>query len=277
MIELVEARILANQMNKTINGKRIKKVITEQSSHKFAFFYGEPQNYKNLLEGKTVGKAIAYGGQLEIEVEDSRLLFGDGVSLLYHEAKAKLPLKHQLLLEFNDGSALSGSVQMYGGLWCFSEGTFDNPYYSVAKEKPTPLSEEFNRLYFEDLLSLQGMEKLSAKAFLATEQRIPGLGNGVLQDILYQAAIHPKRKIKTLTENEKEHLFISIKSTLAEMIEKGGRDTEKDLFGHYGKYQTKLSKKTLGTPCSLCQSIIQKEAYLGGSIYYCSGCQTYNQ
>lgn|GEM_PF-2077218 len=30
------------------------------------------------------------------------------------------------------------------------------------------------------------------KAFLATEQRIPGLGNGVLQDILWTARIHPK-------------------------------------------------------------------------------------
>jgi formamidopyrimidine-DNA glycosylase len=273
MMELVEAKILANQVNRTISGKRVKNVITEQSPHRFAFFYGEPQNYKNLLEGRTVGKANAYGGQLEIEMEDSRLVFGDGVSLLYHEPNAKLPLKHQLLLEFTDGSALSGSVQMYGGLLCFPEDTFDNPYYIVAKEKPTPLSEAFNRLYYEDMLSIEGMEKLSAKAFLATEQRIPGLGNGVLQDILFHAAIHPKRKIKTLTENEKEHLFLSIKSTLAEMIEKGGRDTEKDLFGQYGKYQTKLSKKTLGTPCPRCKNIIQKEAYLGGSIYYCSECQ----
>jgi formamidopyrimidine-DNA glycosylase len=47
----------------------------------------------------------------------------------------------------------------------------------------------------------------------------------------------------------------------------------KDLFGQYGKYQTKLSKKTLGTPCPRCKNIIQKEAYLGGSIYYCSECQ----
>lgn len=35
--------------------------------------------------------------------------------------------------------------------------------------------------------------KLTAKTFLAAEQRIPGLGNGVLQGILFQACIYLKR------------------------------------------------------------------------------------
>ena len=75
------------------------------------------------------------------------------------------------------------------------------------------------------------MQKLSAKAFLATEQRIPGLGNGVLQDILWYANIHPKRKISTLSAEQKHKLFRSVKTILAEMTELGGRDTERDLFG----------------------------------------------
>ena len=122
-------------------------------------------------------------------------------------------------------------------------------------------------------LSAPRMEKLSAKAFLATEQRILGVGNGVLQDILYHAGIHPKRKIKTLTEAEKDLLFASIKETLTEMINKGGRDTEKDLFGNFGGYTTRVSKNTVGKPCPVCGSIIEKETYMGGSIYYCNKCQ----
>ena len=58
-----------------------------------------------------------------------------------------------------------------------------------------------------------------------------------------------------------------------DMIEKGGRDTEKDLFGNNGGYITKLSKNTAGKPCGNCGSIIKKESYMGGSIYYCSKCQ----
>lgn len=69
------------------------------------------------------------------------------------------------------------------GLWCFKEGDFKNQYFLQAKEKPSPLSDEFDKVYFDSIISKQGNEGLSAKALLATEQRIPGLGNGVLQDI----------------------------------------------------------------------------------------------
>ncbi len=61
-------------------------------------------------------------------------------------------------------------------------------------EKPSPLSEKFDLEYFNSILSGTGTEKLSAKAVLATKQRIPGLGNGTLQDILFNAGIHPQKK-----------------------------------------------------------------------------------
>ena len=90
------------------------------------------------------------------------------------------------------------------------------------------MSEDFDQAYFNRLITASDVQKLSIKAFLATEQRIPGLGNGVLQDILYNARIHPKRKVDTLTNEERESLFHSIKTTLKEMTAQGGRDTEPD-------------------------------------------------
>jgi len=111
------------------------------------------------------------------------------------------------------------------------------------------------------------------KALLATEQRIPGLGNGVLQDILFNSGIHPKRKKSTLSDFEKAELFHSLKTTLNRMTEKGGRDTEKDLFGQNGRYKTTLSKNTVNQPCPNCGATIVKEAYMGGAVYYCPVCQ----
>ena len=64
-----------------------------------------------------------------------------------------------------------------------------------------------------------------------------------------------------------------MKETLADMTAKGGRDTENDFYGHPGKYMTILSKKTYHKPCPGCESQLIKEAYLGGSIYYCPHCQ----
>lgn len=272
MLELPEAAVVAQQINETVSGRRIMNVIAAQSPHKFAWYYGEPEKYHGLLSGKTIGKAAGYGGMVEIEAEDAVILFGDGVGIRFHGYNESKPQKHQLLIEFEDFSCISASVQMYGGLWCFPKEENDNKYYRVTKERPSPLSDSFNRRYFESLFDEKSC-RLSAKAFLATEQRIPGLGNGVLQDILYNAGIHPRKKMSSLTDGQLEILFNSIKGTLMEMSINGGRDTERDLYGCSGGYITKLSKNTAGKSCPACGSIIKKEAYMGGSIYYCEGCQ----
>ena len=274
MLEIPEATNLAKQITKTISGKKITKVTAGLSGHKFAWYHGDSADYDPLLRGKTIETAVAHGGLVEIHAGDAILLFGDFVSLKYHGKGAQFPRKYQMLVEFEDYTSLSASVGMYGGLWCFREGEFDSKYYDIAREKPSPLTDEFDAKYFNGLITSPEVQKLSAKAFLATEQRIPGLGNGVLQDILYNAKIHPKRKIETLNIDERTTLFNSVKSTLKEMVELGGRDTEKDLFGEPGGYITKLSKNSLDKPCPVCGRNIIKQAYMGG-IYFCPGCQKF--
>jgi formamidopyrimidine-DNA glycosylase len=273
MIELPEAAVLAEQINETVVGKKIKNVIAAQTPHKLAWYFGDPQEYKSLLTGKVISGARSYGGQVEITAGKAKLLFSDGVNLRYYNKGARLPDKHQLLLDFDDASSLVGWVQMYGGLSAFQEGQNDNKYYLIAKQKPSPLSGDFDESYFKSLFD-EGTAKLSLKAFLATQQRIPGLGNGVLQDTLFNAKMHPKKKAGTLSVADQRILFDSVKNTLSEMTAKGGRDTENDLFGRPGAYKAKLSKNTVAQPCPLCLTPIKKEAYLGGSIYYCPNCQT---
>lgn len=273
MIEIPEAASLCEQINETVKGKRIEDVLVNQSPHKFAWFQGDPDEYDAKLNGKTIERAYAYGGLVEISLGTTKLLFGDGINLRYFIEDEKLPKKHQLLIQFEDRSVLTATVQMYGGIWCFEDGEFDNKYYLIAKQKPSPLSKEFDFEYYSSIVTDEALQKKSAKAFLATEQRIPGLGNGVLQDILFNAKIHPKRKVSTLSQKEIEELYHSTKSTLHEMTIKGGRDTEKDLFGCSGGYTTKLSKKTVKNPCKVCGGNIIKKAYMGGSVYYCEGCQ----
>jgi formamidopyrimidine-DNA glycosylase len=72
-----------------------------------------------------------------------------------------------------------------------------NPYYLIAKSKPSPYDAAFDFEYFKALMD-ETKSTLNLKAFLATEQRIPGLGNGVLQDILFVAGLNPKRKLTRL-------------------------------------------------------------------------------
>ena len=77
-----------------------------------------------------------------------------------------------------------------------------------------------------------------------------------------------------LSDEELRTMFRSVKSVLHEMAEQGGRDTERDLYGRPGGYRTRLSKNTVDKPCPVCGTTIKKETYMGGSVYYCEGCQS---
>jgi len=167
-------------------------------------------------------------------------------------------------------------VQMWGAMFCFLPTESGIPEGYSVKKCPTPYEDTFAKTYFDGLW--RGLKpSTSAKAFLATEQRIPGFGNGVLHDVLWNAHIHPKRKLDTLTGKDMEALFHSIKSTLNEMLDGGGRDTERDLFGKAGEYRTVFSSKTLMYPCPACGGGLVREAYLGGNIYFCPVCQPLNK
>jgi len=275
MIELPETYVLAEQINKTLTGKTIVHVTANAHPHAFAWYTGDPKEYNKKLKDKKItnanpGTGYTYGGNNEIVCEDMLLVISTPIK--YHAPGEKLPKSHQLLLEFDDHSSMSCTVQMWGAMFCFPAGENGIPAQYTVHRCPDPLTDGFDKEYFDALW--KGVKPtLSVKAFLATEQRIPGLGNGVLQDVLWNARIHPKRKLETMNGKEQKKLFTSVKSTLLAMRKQGGRDTEKDLFGVKGRYKTILSANTLKDPCPACGSGIIREAYLGGNIYFCPVCQ----
>ncbi|MBN2625934.1 MAG: hypothetical protein JXA95_04655 [Spirochaetales bacterium] len=274
MLEIPEAMTMAVQIREYLGGKTIETVESGNSTHKFAWFSDTPEEYHRLLRGCRIEGAEPRGGLVEIDLGDYFLLGGDGAHLTYLAPGDPLPDKYLLLIGLTDGSKLYMTVQMYGGMWCYEKGAFPEDHYMAGSYRnPSPLTGEFDRAYFDGLLFNDGILKKSAKAALATEQRIPGLGNGVLQDILFAAGIHPKRKLSSLESDDRDRLFRSLKETLGEMTKKGGRDTEKDLLGRPGRYEVFMDKRRAGKACPRCGGTVVKTAYMGGSVYFCPECQ----
>ncbi len=271
MLELPETIVIGTQIAAALTGAEVSRVSPPTKPHKFTWFAGDPKEYDTRLRGLRVAGGAGVGSYAEILFERGlRLGFSDGATPHLCESRSCAPNDYQLLVEFADGRALAVTVAMYGGIVLHDE-SYDNPYYQKAVHSISPLSDGFAS-HFCAVFS-NSKSTLSAKAFLATEQRFPGLGNGVLQDILLNAHVHPKRKIGTLSVEEQENLLASVIRTLKEMADLGGRDTEKDLFGNPGGYRTMLSKNTLATGCPLCGGPIVKEAYMGGAVYVCPRCQ----
>ncbi len=270
MIEFPEAINIADALNTHVTGKVVIQVMLPTKLHKFCWFNGNPALYEDKIKNTSITSSQGFGIYVELTFSNNwKLCINDGVNVRLVSI-SDLPKDYQLLIKFTDGTALVFSVAMYGGI-ILHDGNFENDYYQKSKTYVSPLSPEFKSLFCAKIMAAN--QNLSAKAFLATEQRFPGIGNGVVQDILFEAGINPKRKLLTMSNQMHEVLYNAIVKTLREMTNNGGRDTEKDIFGNFGGYKTKLSKNTIEKGCPVCGNKITKEAYLGGSIYYCPVCQ----
>lgn len=272
MIELPEALTLAAQLNDTVRGKTVAAVYPPTRASRFCWYAGDPAGYNEALKGNAAMAAEGFGIFAELAFDNGlKLCLNDGVNpRLIRMADA--PEAYQLLIEFEDGDALLFTVQMYGGM-VLHDGHYDNEYYQKSRQALSPFSPGFPAHYCAVLDASK--PSLSLKAFLATEQRFPGIGNGVLQDILLTAGLHPKRKLASLSGQERARLLDCIVSVLEDMAARGGRDTEKDLYGTPGGYRTRLSRHALATGCPVCGGPVTKEAYLGGAVYYCPRCQPF--
>lgn len=273
MIEIPEARNISKDLRNEILGKTVVDISGNFTDHKFTFYYKDPNKYKDFLIGKKVTDIIDRNYYVEIEFEDYVLTMRDGANIRFYDNRSDYPEKSKLLIEFNDGSFINVTTSMYSFISVFKKSNgMNNEYYNLEMTRVGVMDKEFTYDYFKSLIN-EKTEKLSLKAFLATEQRILGIGNGVVQDILFNAKMFPKRKINTLNDEELKGLYNSTVKTIKEMIEKGGRDTEKNIYNEPGSYKTILSNKTYKNGCPMCHGEIKKEQYLGGSIYYCPNCQ----
>jgi formamidopyrimidine-DNA glycosylase len=278
MIEMPEATTIAKQMNQTLTGKTILKFGRGNKTHKFLWLNRPDEEYEAILPGLTVTGASSFGRSIYLHLGDHMLWWSDtGGKLLYHEPGAKLPKNYHLGWEFEDGSTLTFAMQMWGGVKLLDKSAFgDKPDEETGTE---PLSPTFTLEKLNEMLD-EYPEKTSKgiKGFLvATGYAIPnhiaGLGNAIVQDILFHAGISPKRKNMDIQPEELERLFEAINSTIAEAIRLGGRYDEVDHFGNKGGYIRLMDSKTVDTPCIRCGTDIKKISYLGGACYLCPNCQ----
>jgi formamidopyrimidine-DNA glycosylase len=144
----------------------------------------------------------------------------------------------------------------------------------IRDMRPTPIDAEFTLEYLSKLIDQMAEgEKKSVKSLLTQDQLIPGLGNAIAQDILFIAKLQPKHMIHDLSRKQRRDLYLSITGTVRQAIQRGGRSDERDLFDRPGGYIRLMDKNAVGQACMDCGTRIEKIQYLGGSCYFCPGCQ----
>ncbi|MDY6964727.1 MAG: zinc finger domain-containing protein [Halobacteriota archaeon] len=105
------------------------------------------------------------------------------------------------------------------------------------------------------------------------QSEISGLGDAYINDILYEAKIHPKKKVSELKDDEKKDLYDATIKIIKSAIKGAGSSDEYDLFGKPGNYKRIMDKDSVGTKCKRCVAEIVKTNVLGSSAYTCPNCQ----
>ena len=275
MIELPESMTIARQITVELYGKRISDGNRGNSPHKFAFYNHPPENYAAILKDKTMGKATVNGPLILAAVEPgyTLILGGGGERVMYHRNAEKLPTKYQLYLHFTDDTYLTVTVQGWGSVFLLE--TEQVPHHQfVNLRNPSPLSEAFTADYFQGLFTaLEPNDARSVKYFMISKPGVLGVGNGCLQDILWRARLHPRRRAIELSKEQQLALYTATRQTLQKMVDGGGRDGDYDLYNRPGGYKRILHNKTVGQSCPECSMPFEKAAYLGGAVYFCPKCQ----
>jgi formamidopyrimidine-DNA glycosylase len=200
-------------------------------------------------------------------------LGGGGERILYHADGQCNPAKYQLLLRFDGGDCLSVTVQGWGCVQLVRRDELGNHPY-VGKAGVSPLSDDFTYGYFSGLFAaLAPGDPRSIKFFCISQPGLWGVGNGYLQDILFRARLHPRRRAGELGIGERQALYRAICATLQQAAALNGRDTERDLYNRPGCYRRILESSKVGRPCPTCGTPIEKIQFLGGAAYFCPRCQ----
>jgi formamidopyrimidine-DNA glycosylase len=235
----------------------------------------DPEIFCSSLIGAQIQNARCHGKWIIVETTQGFLLLnlGMGGEILL-TTRDQLPKKHRLILDL-DGPEGQPQPCLSINFWWLGYAHYA-PLGQLEKHEMTAkLGPNALDLSEDDLQNLFARQRSRLKTFLLDQTRIAGIGNFYIHDILYEARLHPLRKIDTLNEAEIAALARAIQNGLRPSLEKGGAFFELNLFGERGGFQMEsvVVGYREGEACPLCRTTIEKIKTGSTTSYICPECQ----
>lgn len=111
------------------------------------------------------------------------------------------------------------------------------------------------------------------KSFLTDQRAIAGIGNGLSDEILYEACLSPLQLTKNLSDEEASRLYRAMLHVLERQMallreSAGGTLPQREPSEHYAVHDH------AGERCRRCGGAIARISYADHETFYCPGCQT---
>jgi formamidopyrimidine-DNA glycosylase len=198
------------------------------------------------------------------------LAWTDGPALLLHFGmtgeliwSGDEPARHRwdrLVLGFDEGGELRyRNMRKLGGVWL----AHDRPETESVIGALGPDALVTGRRQFAELL---GRRRGGVKAALMDQTFVAGVGNLIADETLWQARLHPRRRINSLSREERDRLFTVMHSVLRLAV--NGPD--------YMARRRSWLTHVRGRPearCPRCGTPLARTVTAGRTTYFCPQCQ----
>lgn len=283
MPELPEVETIKLGLQKHLVGHKIEDIEIRVPK----IFQGNPKNVigAKVVAIKRIGKGLIIeldnGYVLTVHLKmTGQLVFRDkntqNLVLSKKVGGDTLPSKYShVIFSLDKGAKLYyNDLRRFGWVKVLKKDELaENAFFSQMGPEPKVgedlAGKELTLDYFKNVVQ---KGNLPIKPILMDQKRIGGIGNIYANDALFLAGIDPRRKGKSLTEEETKKLFEAVHTVIKKSLNYGGSSDENyvNVLGQEGNYQNHtLVYGKKGEKCSVCGSIIEKIQLGNRGTYFC--------
>lgn len=289
MPELPEVETIRRGLEKYLVGKQITSIALLYPK----IFQGNPEDILNseIMEVRRFGKGLVidfaneFSLAVHVKMTGQFIYKGEETQANFHPTLGivgDLPNKwthvifklktHNLKHKSNQESQLFyNDIRKFG--WLKVVKTEDIPHLPFFKALgPEPFA-GLTAAIFDQIVQ---NASLPIKSLLMDQKKLGGVGNIYANEALFLAKIAPTRLGRTLTETEREKLYLSLLEVLSRGLKYGGASDVNyvNVEGKTGGYQHHfLVYRKQGKKCPQCESSIERTVIGGRGTFFCPKCQ----
>lgn len=263
--------ILAENLAAGVSGRRIESIEIRQPA---LLMTASPP--ADSFAGEFLSLPVRRGKYLILETESRRaivihLMRLGRLQIAPPPASSRKPPKHvSARVRFDDESELrlvEHGTEKRARLWLAED---PDDIADLKAIGPDPARGEMDEAAFVTALRAESHQ---LKSFLMDQRALSGIGNGLSDEILYEARLSPLQLTRNVGDEEASRLYHATLAVLEKQIgalreSAAGTLPQREPSEHYTVHDH------AGEKCARCGQKIARVSYADRETFYCPGCQT---
>jgi formamidopyrimidine-DNA glycosylase len=216
-------------------------------------------SFGRSLEGRTFGEASRHGKWLEAPTDGPSLLFHFGMTgeLLWTAESESHPYD-RVTFRLDSGELIYRDQRKLQGIWMAEDE-------EEARRVMGRLGPDALGISKDQLAEILGNRRATLKPALMDQSLLAGLGNMLVDEILWHARLDPGRPCSSLSGAEISSLHGALKSVLRSSVRAGTVPAKKGWLT--------AARGIRGAACPRCGKPLRVDKFGGRSSWWCPSCQ----